>query len=183
MLLNVAGWRQSFKLPENGPRSYKSVACISLPLQTSSTLAAPTDPITSSPRRFECRSSRRWSQRFGARASCPPEERASVFETLDLGEWSTDKAARRRQGLALSVGLSAWTLLAATPCRLTRITVEWASAIEKAVAHARRVRASGICSGRTLFEITFVCFFMGLGQCGFPRENISAVANFSCPNL
>lgn len=62
------------------------------------------------------------------------------MESLDLAERVEDKTARRRQGLSLSVGAGAWTLLAATPCRLTSITVTWAGRIEVAAQRAREVR-------------------------------------------
>lgn len=65
------------------------------------------------------------------------------MESLDLAERVEDKSAKRRQGLSLSPGAGAWTLLAATPCRLTSITVTWAGRIEKAAESARQVCGGG----------------------------------------
>lgn len=64
-----------------------------------------------------------------------------MLESLDLADRSSDKAGRKRQGLALSACAGAWTLLAATPRRVTSITVTWAGRMEKAAQRAREVRA------------------------------------------
>ena len=85
---------------------------------------------------------RRWSESAGKRVLCTAaagEAAGAVLESLDLAERVEDKSARRRQGLSLSPGAGAWTLLAATPCRLTSITVTWAGRIEKAAERAREV--------------------------------------------
>ncbi len=62
-----------------------------------------------------------------------------MLESLDLAERVQDKTAKRRQGLSLSAGAGAWTLLAATPCRLTSVTVMWAGRIQRAAERAREV--------------------------------------------
>ncbi|CAM9141013.1 unnamed protein product [Pylaiella littoralis] len=91
---------------------------------------------------------RRWSERAGQRVSCATAAgettaaAGAVLESLDLAERVTDKTARRRQGLSLSVSAGAWTFLAATPCRLTSITVTWAGRIEMAAQRARQRAAA-----------------------------------------
>lgn len=85
------------------------------------------------------------------------EPPGAVFESLDLAERLTDKSSRRRQeGLALSAGDAPWTLLAATPCRLTSISVTWASRVEKAAEHAKEV---GVFALQRLVLFCFVSFF------------------------
>ncbi|CAM9634469.1 unnamed protein product, partial [Scytosiphon promiscuus] len=83
----------------------------------------------------------RWSHDAGKRVSCAGragDTAGAVLESLDLAERVyEDKSARRRKGLSLSKGAGPWTLLAATPCRLTSITVTWAGRIERAAEHAR----------------------------------------------
>eukprot|EP00752_Nemacystus_decipiens_P007409 g6627.t1 len=88
----------------------------------------------------------RWSESPGKRVVCTAaagEAVGAVLESLDLAERVEDKGARRRQGLSLSPGSGAWTLLAATPCRLTSITVTWAGRIEGAAERARERAARG----------------------------------------
>ncbi|CAM9523888.1 unnamed protein product, partial [Laminaria digitata] len=89
-----------------------------------------------------------WSHRSRARVSLKSGEgeaggAGAVLESLDLADRSSDKGARKRQGLALSACAGAWTLLAATPRRVTSITVTWAGRIEKAAQRARERAAQG----------------------------------------
>lgn len=63
------------------------------------------------------------------------------MESLDLADRSSDKGTKKSQGLSLSACAGAWTLLAATPRRVTSVTVTWAGRIEKTAQRAREVRA------------------------------------------
>lgn len=66
----------------------------------------------------------------------------TVFESLDLAERASDDSTRRKQGLTLTLGFGPWSLLVATPYRVTSIVVQWASEVSLAASSAREVSAS-----------------------------------------